>query len=245
VNVQALREEIRIPVHVLAERLLSSAVSRIDSITIVGSSLTPDFVPGKSDINSVIIIRDDLPGSLDAIAAAGKSLRKGHFAPPLLFTADHISRSLDTFPIELLDFQLNHRTIYGRDPFSGLSFGRKDVRLQCERELKSILFRLSQGYISCHAAPEPVTHLLISAVTSMTSTVRAMLWLKDVDRSGTFEQVFTRTAAAFSVDASPLIEIRKWKAAHRLPSKDVVAGMFPATYELVSRLAGAIDAIEV
>jgi hypothetical protein len=244
-KLEALREELRKPVKDFAERLLGQLASRIESISVVGSALTDDFVAGRSDINTVVIFGGDLAASLDTIASAGKGLGRKRIAPPLLLSNGYLRKSRDTFPIELLDFQLNHCTISGHDPFAALSFEKRDVRLQCERELRSILFRLSQGYVTSGAEAEAVASLLMASVTSMTTILRAMLWLKGIDRSGTFGQVFTKTAGAFGVDTDPLAAVRQWKASGRLPGKDLVGRTFMETYELVSRLTAAMDDIEV
>jgi len=245
IEVRSLREDIREPILHFARSVLASLAANMDSISVVGSSLTADFVSGRSDINTAIVFRKDLVASLDAIVACGRSVRKQRFAPPLLLTADYLARSRDTFPIELLDFQLNHCTIFGSDPFASLVLSKKDVRLQCERELKSILIRLSQGYIVSGGQTKPLSHLLVSAVVAMVPLLRAMLWLKNLDRSGSFEDVFTKASSEFRVKAAPLAEIRGWKSAGRVPSKETVSRVFPAAYNLVSGLADVIDAIEV
>lgn len=243
-KMDGLREDIRAAVQEFAERSLGQQAPGIESISVVGSALTEDFVPKASDINTVIIFRSQVAATLDAMAHAGKGLHKMRIAPPLLLSADFLASSRDTFPIELLDFQLNHCTIFGKDPFEGLELSKKDVRLQCERELRSTLFRLSQGYVACGADTKVVAVLLMSAVSAMTPLLRAMLWLKDVDRSGIFAEVFAKTAKAFSVHTTPLADVRKWKASRSMPGSDAARGAFFATYELVSRLTAEMDKIE-
>jgi len=51
-----LRSEIRKPVRTFTEKLIEKLGENLKSITIIGSSLTGDFVPGKSDINSVLAL---------------------------------------------------------------------------------------------------------------------------------------------------------------------------------------------
>jgi hypothetical protein len=63
-------------------------------------------------------------------------------------TAFYIGRSCDVFGVEFLDFQLVHETNLDAEPFAPLQFEKKDVRLQCERELKAMLVRLRQGYLA-------------------------------------------------------------------------------------------------
>jgi hypothetical protein len=239
-----LREEIRRPIHQFARKILEVLGNRLESISVVGSSLGPDYIPGRSDINTVVVVRDGLLESLEAIALQEATFRRKGFACPLLLDAGYLHGSQDSFPIELLDFQLSHCTVFGDDPFEKLIVSRNDVRLQCERELRSVLVRLSQGYIACGGNTDAVAELLVACVSGLAPLIRAMLWLKGVDRSGSFGEVFAKAGQAFSVDEGPLTEIRRWKSARRPPSRNVVIESFKLVYGLVERLTAQIDTLE-
>ena len=58
------------------DEILSSYKDNIHSITITGSSLTDDFDPGKSDINSVFILSEMDLKFLELLAPLGKRYRK-------------------------------------------------------------------------------------------------------------------------------------------------------------------------
>ena len=244
-KLDAVRDEIRDSVKVFAEKLTAGLGGNLQSITIVGSSLTEDFVPGQSDINTVLVLGKQTPGSLKAIAGMAKSMSKKKISAPLLMTADYIERSRDVFGIEFLDLQLTHKTILGSDPFEKLTFAKADVRLQCERELKATLIRLRQGYIASAANKRLVRDILVSAVGSLVPLLRAMLWLKDVDRPRRAEPVFTKAAAEFSISVDSLITVRKWRHKKvRLQESEITAA-FESIYKTVEQLALIVDKLEV
>lgn len=236
-----LRSEIREPVKVFAEKLTETLGENLKSITIVGSSLTEDFVPGKSDINSVLVLNKQDSASLDAFAEMVKPMKKKKLSAPLLMTTEYIERSRDVFGVELLDFQLTHQTILGDDPFAELTFAKKDVRLQCERELKAMLIRLRQGYIAAAGQNKLVRDVLISAASGLVPLLRAILWLKDSDRPAQAKAVFEKAEAEFSVKTDILIKVKNWRHKKTRLKDDEIQRSFEAVYAATDRLAVIVD----
>ena len=244
-NLQPLRPEIQEPVKAFAEKLTEQLADNLQSITIVGSSLTDDFQPGKSDINTVLIVGTQNMEVLSVLAGMAKSISKKKFALPLLMTEKYIERSSDVFGIEFLDLKLTHETISGSDPFESLSFKKADVRHQCERELKAMLIRLRQGYVAAAANKRLVRDILISTSISLAPLLRAMLWLKDIDRPKIVELSFAKAVEEFGVNVDFLIEVRKWKYEKTRLSQEQIKAAFESIYETVDTLATAVDRFEV
>ena len=244
-RLDALRDEIRDSVKTFAEKLIAVLGSNLQNITVIGSSLTEDFVPRKSDINTILVLgRQDL-ASLNALAQMAKSMSKKRLSAPLLMTSDYIERSRDVFGIEFLDFQLTHETVFGSDPFASLGFSKTDVRLQCERELKAMLIRLRQGYIASAANKKLIRDILISTVGALVPLLRAMLWLKDTERPQRIGAVFTKAAVEFSIKVDVLTDARKWRHEKVRLQQDEVAAIFESIYKTVEQLALIVDKFEV
>jgi len=244
-KLDAVRDEIREPLKVLAEKLTASVGDNLQSITVVGSSLTDDYKAGQSDINTVLVLGKQTLDSLKSLAGMAKTMRKKKISAPIFMTLDYIERSRDVFGIEFLDFQLTHQTIFGDDPFASLAFSKKDVRLQCERELKATLIRLRQGYIAAAANKRIVRDILASAAGGLVPLLRAMLWLKDAERPRRAEPVFTKAAAEFSINADSLIAARKWRHEKVRLQDEKIAAAFESIYKTVEQLAGIVDELEV
>jgi hypothetical protein len=128
--------------------VLAAGGQLIHSAHVTGSALTADFDPRTADIHSVIVLQHMELDFLKLLAPLGKKYGKKGIAAPLIMTPDYIRSSLDVFPIEFFDLKLLHRTIHGEDLLENLEIGMADLRQQCERELKSHLIGLRQGYLS-------------------------------------------------------------------------------------------------
>jgi hypothetical protein len=244
-KVDALHVLIQDLVTDFADRLSAALGENLQSITVVGSSLTEDFRPGQSDINTVLVLDGQTLASLNAIATLAKPMSRKKISPPLLMTKSYIERSQDVFGVEFLDFQLAHETIMGEDPFASLKFDKKDVRLQCERELKAMLIRLRQGYIAAAANRKLVRDILISTAKGMAPLLRAMLWLKDVERTARAQQTFSGAAEEFSIDANPLTSAIKWRHEKIRLSETEMENAFESVYSVIEQLAGIVDKLKV
>jgi hypothetical protein len=244
-KLRAGSEQIREPLRLFAEKLTAGLGGNLLSITVVGSSLTGDFKPGQSDINTVVVLTKETPSSLGAIAGLAKPMSKKKISAPLLMTPAYIERSLDVFGMEFLDFQLTHQTILGNDPFASLSFAKKDVRLQCERELKATLIRLRQGYIAAAAKKRLVRDILIATVKGLAPLLRAMLWLKDIDRPDTAAPTFEKAGPEFSINMAALIAAGQWR--HQKVRLDAAEmnKTFESVYTAVEQIASVVDKLEV
>jgi hypothetical protein len=244
-KLDGLRAETRKAVQTFAEKLTAELGENLQSITVVGSSLTEDFRPGTSDINTVLVLGKQSLDSLKKLAGLAKSMSKKKLSAPLLMTEDYIRRSCDVFGIELLDLQLTHQTIFGKDPFEGLTFAKADVRLQCERELKATLIRLRQGYIASAGNRKLVRDVLASAARSLVPLLRAMLWLKDIDRPIRAEAALTKAAKQFSINADPLITAGRWRHEKSHVQEGEIAAVFESVYGGVEQLSVIVDSLEV
>jgi len=240
-NIEQLRREIREPLRFLAEKLLADLGENFLSLSVVGSSLTADFHPKRSDINTVLVVERRSHKLLHLLAGYGISMGKRKLRAPLLMTEAYIQQSLDVFGVEFLDFQLNHSVIYGPDPFQGLSISKADVRLQCERQLKASLIQLRQGYIRALAKPKLIGDLLINCIAELLVLMRAMLWLVDCDRPREAEPTLGAAAEQFKFDPQTIASLVQLKQQHARPQSDQVESMFENVYQVVDHLAKHVD----
>ncbi len=240
-----VRETIREPLRLLVERLQAALGENLQSVTVVGSSLTDDFQPGASDINTVAVVGEHDVATLNAVAALVKPLSRRNLSPPLLMTSAYIERSRDVFGVEFLDFQLTHETILGADPFASLRMQKAGVRLQCERELKAMLVRLRQGYIAGSGQRKMVRDLLISTAKGLAPVARAMLWLKDLERPRTMDAALRKAAGEFEVDLSPVVAAQRWRYEKHGPPDAEIESTFAAVLRAVDLLATTVDGFEL
>ena len=240
-----IRGTFREPLARLLAGLQAKLGDRVASLTVVGSALTDDFRDTVSDINTVVVLDEHSMEALKAVAALAKPMSRHKVSPPLLVTASHIERSRDVFGVEFLDFQLTHETILGDDPFEAIALEKQDVRLQCERELKALLVRLRQGWIASGGDARLVRDLLISSAKGLAPLLRAMLWLKDIERPRTLEATLREAAGRFGVELDAAVTAQRWRFESRRLSSEDVNNTFVAVVESVDRLAATIDEVEL
>ena len=85
------------------------------AIILYGSATGPDYHPGKSDINFMIILKEAGIEGLDRASDTVKKWRKRKVATPLFLTENYMETSRDVFPIELLTMAASHRCLWKRD----------------------------------------------------------------------------------------------------------------------------------
>ncbi len=209
-NIQEINPRACGIVSAFAEEILSSLKDQVISISATGSCITGDYVHGLSDINTVLVLRDMDPSFLDCLSLLGKRYGKKRLRAPLIMTPEYIERSLDVFPIELLDIKLIHKTVHGPDLFSDLSINKSLLRLQCERDLKAKLIQLHQGYISCMGTGKGLRALLLGALPTFFPLFRAMLSMVQISRAPAIrkDDVLADMGSSFGVSTDIFRDIR-------------------------------------
>jgi predicted nucleotidyltransferase len=149
------------------------------SVIVYGSALTPDYVPGKSDLNLLVVLSADGIHNLNLAHALVAKWGKKRVGTPLFLTRAYIDSSLDTFPIEFLNIKRNYRVIQGEDVLADLSFERKFVRTQCEREIKGKLLLLRKRYVETGGKGRVLKDLIAASVPTFIFIFKALLFLLD------------------------------------------------------------------
>ncbi len=166
------------PLQEYAELVKEIAGVSAKALTFFGAVVSGSFDRHRHSARSVLIVdRIDL-SVLRRLAEHGVKLGKAGITAPLIMTPDYISTSLDTFPLEFIEIQQRHVTIFGEDHFDDLVFQDAHVRLQCERELKVILIGLRQGLLAAAGREKFIGALEMDVAEGLMRTLRGLLWLK-------------------------------------------------------------------
>ena len=80
-------------------------------------------------------------------------------------------------PIEFLNFKLIHAAVFGSNILKDIEIGRTNLRLQCERELKTKLILLRQGYISSLGDSKLLTENIVNSITGYIHLFRGIIML--------------------------------------------------------------------
>ncbi len=229
----------------MVEELLREHGSNVHSFHIVGSAVMPDFNEKLSDINSVAVLHNMDLKFISFLAPLGRKHGKKRIAAPLVMTPEYIHRSLDVFPIEFLDFRLIHRTIYGIDILKDLQIDRPHLRLQCEREIKTKLINVRQGYISSLGKKEHLGAVLVRSITSSMAFFRAVITLLGKEPPIPRADTVSEFGAATKIETGIFTELLALKAGAIKPSERELRTMFERYYNALELTEKIVDGLHV
>ncbi len=214
------------------------------SMHVVGSALTVDFDPETSDINSVCVFREINTNLLDFLVSLGKKYRGRRIGAPVLMTPEYIQRSLDVFPIEFLNFQAIHLTVAGEDIFQTIVLQDRDLRLQCEREIRSKLLWLHQSYLQSLGDSDLLAGQLARSISGYFPLFRALLRLSGLKIPLSNQEVLASLKEIVHQDTSIFEIIHDLKRDTGRPSRQELATCFDRYYRATSELALFIDQLD-
>lgn len=162
----------------LAQTLHDTFGDRVLAFTMFGAVTTPAFRADAHTAKSALVLKRIDLAALRQLADQGAKLGRLSLAAPLVMTPEYIRGSLDTFPLEFLEIMQRHVTVFGADYFSDLEFQEKDMRLQCERELKVAGITLRQGLLASVGKEDFIGLLERDLAEGILRVLRGMLWLK-------------------------------------------------------------------
>jgi hypothetical protein len=224
--------------------LLQNSAPDIHSLYLVGSVLTEDYLPQVSDINSVIVLQKMAFAFLDTLAPLGKKYGPQGLAVPLIMDPHYLCSSLDVFPLEFLNFQLVHQTIYGEDLIAGVKIDRKGLQLQCERELKGKLIWLQRIYLSALGDRKILAADIVRHFRGYLPLFRGILHLlgqtPPSGLKGSLDLLGNLTGAATGVFA----EVYAIKRHLAKPSPEEISQLFARFYQATEKLAEVVDGLQ-
>lgn len=211
------------------------------SIHLVGSAVTPDWDPGRSDINTLLVLREMELRVLESVAPLGQRFKGSGIAPPLVMDERYIDSSLDVFPMEFLEMRLIHETVLGEDLLAGIAIDRGDLRQQCEREIKSRLVGLRQGYLRALGEPRALTEVLVRFLAGYQPLARGILVLLGKEPPLRRAEAFASLATAVGPEAGAFVEMLALKEGHKKPDAAGVRDLFKRCHQATERLGQIID----
>lgn len=215
-------EEKRLPEKL--ERIIAEFIRELEtiykddllSVILYGSAANGEFSEGHSNLNLLVILKDT---RIDKLALAADLVNKANFRiiQPLFFSEDYINRSTDVFPIEFLDMQENYKLLKGKDILKDIKIDIKNLRFQCEHELKAKLINLKQSYLKMNKKTALLRQVLFRFFTSITHILRNVVRMKGKTPGYLKEDLIKQIGEDFPID------IAAWKMIVSLKNKGVNA----------------------
>jgi hypothetical protein len=242
-NLERLHESVRADVKAYCDRLAGVLGPNLKAISAYGSATGPDFIPGKSDVNLVVVVGETGADVLTSLLDTVKWGKKRRFVAPLLLTPAYIESSLDVFPIEFMEIRESHALLIGEDFFGALETKPLETRLECESQLKAAVLRTRQAYLEIGLAKRGAEEVLHASLTSLIPVMRAMLRLKGEAVPRMKLDVLKAVGRVFGVDSRRLESILKDKAGDEKIGGSHAHEVLGGYIEDIKRLAAAVDGL--
>jgi hypothetical protein len=233
----------------VVDRVVGPFLSQVDSAlgdgysaVLYGSAARGDFVPGRSDLNLMLITDDLSAARLSGLGGAFAGWRKSGYEPPLVILRSEWARATDVFPIEITDMRCGYQVLRGPDPVAGLQVAPSDLRSALERELRGKLLRLRQGYVAAAGDPAALGQLAGQSSGTILVLLRALLVLLGRTIPQEPMEVAAAAAASMGMDGEPLLNVVRHRAERGWRCSP---GEFEGYLDAVARAAAFLDQLQL
>jgi hypothetical protein len=233
----------------VVDRVVGPFLSQVDSAlgdgysaVLYGSAARDDFVPGRSDLNLMLITDDLSPARLSGLGGAFAGWRKSGYEPPLVILRSEWARAMDVFPIEITDMRCGYQVLRGPDPVAGLQVAPSDLRSALEREFRGKLLRLRQGYVAAAGDPGALGQLAGQSSGTILVLLRALLVLLGRTIPQGSMEVAAAAAASMGMDGEPLLNVVRHRAERGWRCSP---GEFGGYLDAVARAAAFLDQLQL
>ena len=154
-----------------------ASVGQAYSAILYGSAARGDYIPGRSNINLMLVLDQVSPQMLRSLGRGFTAWRKAGREPPLVLSRAEWDRASDAFPIEITDMRTAYKVLRGADPLQGIRVDPGDLRKALEREFRGKLVRLRQGYATYAPDPAALGSLGLQSAATILVLLRGVLSL--------------------------------------------------------------------
>ena len=219
--------------------------NNVKAIILYGSGATEDYVPGKSNLNFLILLKKiDLPQLRLCAPLIGK-WGKRRVAVPIFLTWQEIISSTDVFPIEFLEIKENHIIIYGEDVINDLPVDIKNLRLQCERVIRGQLIRLRGAFLEASHSHRQLEDLAVSSLTSFIPIFRNLFRLLEIKVPSHRKEILEEAVEKFSLNRDIFTRLLALKNGQIKLKKIEMEALMEDYLPEIQKLADSIDRFKV
>lgn len=235
----SLPEKLKDTLNEFITRLKDTYGEELISVVLYGSGASGEFTTRYSNVNLLVILKDTSLDNLNKISTL-ITRHKFQMIKPLFFSEDYIKRSIDVFPIEFLDMKENHIVLHGKDVLSSLAIDIKNLRFQCEQELKAKLVNIKHAYLRIRNKQE-LKRLLFGSFTSIIHIFRNLVRLKGKSPSYPKGDVLADVSREFNMDITNFNRILETKQKSLKLGSQEIESMF---FVFVSDLEKIINIVD-
>ncbi len=213
------------------------------SLILYGSAAGTDFVPDRSDLNFLVVLKKVTPEALRKAMPLVRSWHRQKIATPLFVDPEFLQSSLDVFPIEFSEMQEQHRLLAGRDLLLELKISSKNLRLQCEEELKGKLLNLRRAYLETGGRVEALEELMVRSLKSFLVVTRYLLRLKGLQPAHEFLEILVQAEESFGISLEAMRDVHSLRLGMIRLEKSNAQTLFDRYLADIEQLTACADAL--
>lgn len=213
----------------------------LQGVILYGSAVQGDFLPGRSNLNLLLLLAQCEPSILQQYAKVHKRWNREGIVVPLFLSEAELRASADLFPLEYSEIKEQHVLLAGRDPFPEFHIDQKNLLPQCEQEIRGNLLRLRQRFVEGGGKQEAVTILLPLSLTALLPCLRGLLRLLGLPVPRPAEALLKGLPAILGFDSTVFQEVLSLKRGQISPGPLETPRLFE---RYVSSLQSFIQRIE-
>ena len=215
------------------------------ALILYGSGASGHYMAGKSDLNFLMVLTERGIEQLEKAFDVVTKWKKRRVAVPLVMTKAYVLSSVDTYPVEILNMSLHHILVYGEDVLDGITVRRDCLQLQLERELRSKLLLLRQGYLSTEGREKPLRNLIRVSLTAFLSAFNGLLYLKGIEIPRERPSLVTAVEEAFAIDKKLFHQCLEIRKGHDRFNKKEISAIFNSYVLEIAKLCNEVDKIKI
>ncbi len=227
-----------------ATELSNALGDRLRSVVLHGSVARGEPVKGVSDVNLLVLLDRIDPPLLRELAPHARRWLEKQRALPLVLTWDEWAAASDAFAIETSDMLDAHEVLHGSDPLLDTTVEPRHLRIQAERELRGKLIHLRQGTLAAADRPRELGRLLLAALPSVATYLRAALRLAGEQVTGEeTPAVFSRGSRLVGTDETRLLELWDLRSRQKEPEAGVEDPRVAAVHAVLEHTVEYVDTL--
>jgi predicted nucleotidyltransferase len=192
----------------LVAALQATLGPNLAALLVHGSAARGEYHPGQSDVDLLVVLKEDPPGALAAIGPALQLARFSARIEAMILRADEIADATDCFPLLYEDIARGGVLLAGTNPFGALRVDPEHRRLRIEQELREARIRLRR-VVADLADEEALGRAVERKLKQARGPLWALLRLRGESLPEGLGPVLEAAGRAFALDVAPLRQPRE------------------------------------
>lgn len=216
------------------------------AVLLAGEAAGPEYQPRVTPLSVVVVLAGLSTEALRRMRPRVAAWRRLRIPPPVLMEAAGIDRSLDVFPLELLELRDRHQILYGRaDAIEGVAVALPHLRLELEEQLRGKLMHLMSAYLETGSSPRRLRRLLLDSLPGFAILLRGLLRLRGgqgAPRPADPEELIGAVEQTLGVALPSLRRVERVRRQREALTRAELELLFDGYLGDVRRLAEMVDA---